>query len=48
MLVILKENVENLGAIGDIVKVSGGYARNFLIPRKLVNITLENNLSIKS
>jgi large subunit ribosomal protein L9 len=36
MQVILRENVENLGHIGDIVKVSDGYARNFLIPRGLV------------
>jgi large subunit ribosomal protein L9 len=36
MLVILKENVENLGRIGEVVKVAGGYARNFLIPKKLV------------
>ena len=33
--VILKEHVENLGRRGDIVKVSEGYARNFLLPRKL-------------
>lgn len=36
MLVILRENVENLGRIGDMVKVSDGYARNFLLPRNLV------------
>jgi large subunit ribosomal protein L9 len=33
MKVILKENLENLGHIGDIVKVAPGYARNFLLPR---------------
>lgn len=33
--VILKQNVEHLGSRGDIVKVSDGYARNFLLPRKL-------------
>jgi large subunit ribosomal protein L9 len=33
MKVILKENIETLGHIGDIVKVAPGYARNFLIPR---------------
>jgi large subunit ribosomal protein L9 len=32
---ILKEDVEHLGRRGDIVKVSDGYARNFLLPRKL-------------
>ncbi len=36
MLVILRENVENLGQMGEVVKVSDGYARNFLLPRKLV------------
>ncbi|NDD91104.1 50S ribosomal protein L9, partial [bacterium] len=38
MQVILRENVENLGRVGDIVKVSDGYARNFLLPRNLVFI----------
>ena len=38
MQVILRENVENLGRIGDIVKVSVGYARNFLLPRKLAEV----------
>jgi large subunit ribosomal protein L9 len=36
MLVILRENVENLGRIGDVVNVNEGYARNFLLPRNLV------------
>ena len=36
MLVILRENVENLGRIGDLVNVSTGFARNYLIPNKLV------------
>jgi large subunit ribosomal protein L9 len=33
MKVILKENIETLGHIGDIVKVAPGYARNYLIPK---------------
>jgi large subunit ribosomal protein L9 len=33
MQVILLERVENLGAIGDVVKVRDGYARNFLLPQ---------------
>jgi large subunit ribosomal protein L9 len=45
MLVVLKENVENLGRIGDVVKVSGGYARNFLIPGKKVVPASEDNLA---
>lgn len=32
---ILKEEVEHLGERGDIVKVAPGYARNYLLPRKL-------------
>ena len=35
MEILLKQNVENLGSAGDIVKVKAGYARNFLIPRGL-------------
>ena len=35
MEVILRQHVENLGDRGDIVKVADGYARNFLLPRKL-------------
>ena len=35
MEVILREHVDNLGRRGEIVKVADGYARNFLLPRKL-------------
>jgi large subunit ribosomal protein L9 len=35
MNIILKETVEGLGNIGDLVKVKPGYARNFLVPRGL-------------
>ena len=34
MEVILLERVEKLGAIGDVVKVKDGFARNYLLPRK--------------
>ncbi len=44
MQVILRENVENLGHIGDLVNVSEGYARNFLLPRKLVMIADASNI----
>ena len=43
MLVILRENIENLGHIGEVVKVSDGYARNFLLPRSLVVEADERN-----
>lgn len=43
MEVILLERVENLGQMGDIVKVKPGYARNFLLPReKALRATDEN------
>ena len=35
MDIILREHVENLGERGEIVKVAPGYARNYLLPRKL-------------
>ncbi len=35
MEVILKEEVDNLGHRGDVVKVADGYGRNYLLPRKL-------------
>ncbi len=35
MDVILQQDVENLGTIGDVVKVKPGYARNYLLPRGL-------------
>ena len=35
MEVILRQHVDNLGRPGEIVKVADGYARNFLLPRKL-------------
>lgn len=35
MKVILTNNVESLGAKGDVVEVSDGYARNYLVPKKL-------------
>ena len=43
MEVILREHVDNLGRRGDIVKVAPGYARNFLLPRKLALPVNEGN-----
>ncbi len=43
MQVILKENIDTLGHIGDIVKVAPGYARNYLLPKGLaVEATAKN------
>ncbi len=43
MEVILREHVDNLGKRGEIVKVADGYARNFLLPRKLALPATEGN-----
>ncbi len=43
MQVILREDVEKLGKIGDLVKVADGYARNFLVPgKKAIEATPKN------
>ncbi len=44
MNVILRENVENLGSIGDTVRVSNGYFRNFLAPKRLAVQADEKNM----
>jgi large subunit ribosomal protein L9 len=43
MEVILREHVDNLGRRGDVVKVAAGYARNYLLPRKLALAVTESN-----
>src|SRR5690348_7712418 len=43
MEVILREHLENLGRRGEIVKVADGYARNYLLPRKLALLVTEGN-----
>ena len=43
MEVILREHVDNLGRRGEIVKVADGYARNYLLPRKLALLATEGN-----
>ena len=43
MEVILREHVDNLGRRGDVVKVADGYARNYLLPRKLALSVTEAN-----
>ncbi len=46
MEVILREEVEKLGRRGDVVKVASGYARNFLLPRRLAVAATESNRKI--
>src|SRR4051812_35884628 len=43
MEVILRDHVDNLGRRGDLVKVADGYARNYLLPRKLALLATEGN-----
>ena len=43
MDIILREHIDNLGRRGDVVKVARGYARNYLLPRKLALPVTENN-----
>ena len=46
--VILRQYVEHLGNRGEVVKVADGYARNFLLPRKLaLRVTEENKKQIE-
>lgn len=44
MEVILREDVANLGKIGEVVRVRDGYARNYLLPRGLVLVANKKNL----
>ena len=46
MKVILKSDVENVGRKGDIVNVSPGYGRNYLLPRKLAIEVTSSNLKM--
>ncbi|MBI5281074.1 MAG: 50S ribosomal protein L9 [Candidatus Solibacter usitatus] len=46
MEVILREDVEKLGTRGQVVKVAAGYARNFLLPKKLAVAASESNKKI--
>ena len=45
MNIILLEHVEGLGTVGQTVKVKDGYARNYLLPRKLACLATEKNLN---
>ena len=42
--VVLKENLQHLGSIGDVVRVRRGYARNYLLPRGLAVVASRGNV----
>ena len=42
--VVLKDNLQHLGSIGDVVKVRRGYARNYLLPRGLAVVASRGNV----
>ena len=46
MEVILREHVDHLGKRGEIVKVASGYARNFLLPRKLAEMATPGRVAV--
>jgi large subunit ribosomal protein L9 len=45
MQVILLEKVNNLGGLGDVVRVKDGFARNFLIPQRMARRATESNIA---
>jgi len=46
MELILREDVENLGARGELIKVADGFARNYLLPKRLAVLASESNKKI--
>jgi large subunit ribosomal protein L9 len=46
MEIILREAIDTLGSAGQIVKVADGYARNYLLPRKLAYLVTPGNLKV--
>ena len=44
MKIIMRDDVENVGRVGEVVTVKDGYARNYLIPRKLAITASPGNL----
>src|SRR5215472_9299743 len=46
MEIILREDIEKLGARGEVVKVAAGYARNYLLPKRLAVVATEANKKI--
>jgi large subunit ribosomal protein L9 len=46
MEVILREDIDNLGSRGQVVKVAAGYARNFLLPKRMAVAATDSNRKI--
>jgi large subunit ribosomal protein L9 len=46
MEIILRETIDNLGRAGQVVKVADGYARNYLLPKKLAYPATPGNLKV--
>src|SRR6267378_7807709 len=46
MEVVLRETIDNLGRAGQVVKVADGYARNYLLPKKLAYPATPGNLKV--
>jgi len=46
MEVILRETIDSLGRAGEVVKVSPGYARNYLLPRRLAYLATPGNVKV--
>lgn len=44
MEILLREDVENLGEMGEVVEVADGYARNYLLPRQMAVEVTDSNL----
>lgn len=43
--VLLREDIENLGGRGEVVKVKAGYARNFLLPQGIATLATKGNVN---
>jgi len=46
MEIILRETIDNLGRAGQVVKVADGYARNYLLPKKLAYPVTAGNMKV--
>jgi large subunit ribosomal protein L9 len=44
MKILLKKEIKKLGNIGDVVDVANGYARNYLLPKKLATVVTKGNI----